>query len=242
MPNIWIDITRPIFPGMPVWPGDPPIVEEPISRVINGDDSNVTRFTLGSHTGTHIDAPSHFEPSGACVDALNPDTLIGPCLVLDLSSRQDNISRADLERTVNVPVDRLLIRTRNSLAEPNVFQENFIALSPGAAQWIVEQGILLVGVDGPSVEEYASSAYPVHHALLQAGVVIVEGLDLSCVAVGDYDLFCAPLKWVSREGIPQEILKWSYLRDTTFSLFDILKKKAPRRIPGPLRTHSQCEF
>jgi arylformamidase len=198
----WIDITRPIYPGMPVWPGDPPIVEEPVSRIADGDSSNVTRFLLGSHTGTHIDAPRHFEPSGACIDALNPDALMGPCLVLDLASGQEHIARADLERIVNVPVERLLIRTRNSFAEPTVFHKDFVALLPDAAGWIVEQGIRLIGVDGPSVEEYGSSDFPVHHALLRAGVVIVEVLDLSRVAAGDYDLFCAPLKWAGADGAP----------------------------------------
>ncbi len=200
-----IDITRPIYPGMPVWPGDPPVVEEPVSRIADGDSSNVTRFMLGSHTGTHIDAPWHFESGGATVESLPLEILCGDCRVVDLSDIRGLIAADDLSSGKFGPSRRLLIRTRNSLAVPDVFHKDFVALSPDAADWIVGQGICLLGIDGPSVEEYGSSAFPVHHALLRAGVVIVEGLDLSGVTAGDYHLFCAPLKWSGADGAPVRV-------------------------------------
>lgn len=201
----WIDVTRSISPGMPVWPGDPPVEERPVARMADGAPSNVTRFLLGSHTGTHVDPPLHMEPGGAPADALDPEVLCGPCRLVDLSAATGPITAADLDTAHADGATRLLIRTRNSSLSADAFHEDFTALTPDAAEWLVRRGVALVGVDGPSVEAYGSEDFAVHHTLLRAGVVLVEGLCLRHAPPGAYEMVCAPLKWVGSDGAPARV-------------------------------------
>jgi len=199
------DITLTISPNMPVWPGDPAVELTQVSFIDQGANANVSHLSLGVHTGTHIDAPHHFLNDHRTVESLALDVLTGPCYVLQLEQGIPSIT-ADVLAAANLPdgVTRLLFRTRNSdLWAKGVteFQTDFVAVTLDGAEWLVRHAIKLVGVDYLSVSPYKNSR-PTHEALLKAGVVIVEGLDLSRVEQGFYDLYCLPLKIAGADGAP----------------------------------------
>lgn len=199
------DISLPISSNLPVWPGDPAIVLEQVAAMDNGDEANVTRLNLSAHTGTHVDAPHHFMNDGRTVESLPLEALVGECYVLRVVNNVDEINAQVLENA-KIPqnVSRLLFRTRNSelwRGGQSRFQTDFVAVSEDGARWLVERGVKLVGVDYLSVAAY-SQPVPTHRALLAAGVVILEGLDLSQVEPGAYILYCLPLKLVGADGAP----------------------------------------
>ena len=201
-----IDLTLGIHAGLPGWPGDPPVALTPWTRLDRGDEANVSELRLGTHAGTHVDPPAHFLDGAATVDHLALDVLVGPATVVDLSAVAGPVDVADLEAASLAPgVRRLLLRTANSSLwhrSPVRFPDRYVALTPAAARWLVARGVLLVGFDFLSVESPAADGYPVHRALLGAGVVLVEGLDLSEAPAGDYLLACLPLKVVGGDGAP----------------------------------------
>jgi arylformamidase len=205
------DVTVAISERMPVWPGDRSVRIEHLESIHRGDPANVSRLHLGSHTGTHVDAPRHFLPQGLTVDKLPLDLLVGPALVAEVEPGEElAISPRELAR-VPLPKDtaRLLLKTRNSRLWENgqsEFQRDYVHLSPEAAEWLVEQGIRLVGVDYLSVEALAVEEHRVHHTLLGAGVVIIEGLDLSRVPLGPCELVCLPLKIDGGDGAPARVV------------------------------------
>lgn len=192
-----IDISRPIGPDTPVWPGDPPVVVERVTRVEAGDPADVSRLELGTHTGTHVDPPAHFLPGGVTVDALSLDVLVGPAVVADLTG-VPSIDPGAL-KSLGLPAGtvRLLLKTGR---EATAIAAGG-ALTADGARWLVDRGVLLVGADTLSVEP-GTGAYPVHRVLLGAGVVIVEGLDLRSVAAGPYQLVCLPLRITGGDGAP----------------------------------------
>jgi arylformamidase len=199
------DISLPVSPDLPVWPGDPKIVLERIRAISAGDASNDSRIDCSVHSGTHVDAPAHFIDGGASVDRLPLAVLVGPAEVVSLPD-VDRISSGDLE-ALNLAGNtrRLLLKTRNSElweAPSPHFDPDYVALDSGAARWIVEKGIRLVGVDYLSVQRFADRDATTHRVLLEAGVVIVEGLNLTSVAPGRYRLVCLPLKLVGSDGAP----------------------------------------
>jgi len=199
------DITLTISPTMPVWPGDPTVELTQTASIDQGANANVSQLNFGLHTGTHVDAPHHFLNDHRTVESLPLDVLTGRCYVLRLDDNLAAIT-ADALEAAQLPegVSRLLLRTRNSdLWTKGVtrFQTAFVAVTLDGAEWLVRRGIKLVGVDYLSVAPYKNSR-PTHVALLQAGVVILEGLDLSQVAQGFYDLYCLPLKVANSDGAP----------------------------------------
>lgn len=185
-----IDISRPLSPATPVWPGDPPVIVEPVARVEDGDPAAVSRLALGTHTGTHVDPPAHFFPGEPAVDALPLDVLMGPAVVAQFDPGP--IDGTALESTA-LPrgSSRLLLKTGGDAG----------AVTPDGARWLVERGVRLVGADTLSIEPETRD-YPVHRILLGAGVVIVEGLDLAPVAPGPYELVCLPLRIAAGDGAP----------------------------------------
>lgn len=192
-----IDISRPIGPDTPVWPGDPPVIVERVARVEAGDPADVSRLQLGTHTGTHVDPPAHFLPGGVTVDELPLDVLVGPAVVADLTG-VPSIDPGALEGLgLLAGTVRLLLKTSREAAGIAAGG----ALTAEGARWLVDRGILLVGADTLSVEP-GTGAYPVHRVLLGAGVVIVEGLDLTSVAAGPYQLVCLPLRITGGDGAP----------------------------------------
>jgi arylformamidase len=198
------DITLGISPQLPVWPGNPAIELERMNAIEAGANSNVSRLALGVHTGTHVDAPVHFIPGAAGVETLPLTVLMGRALVIHLP-RVATVTAADLDRARVPPrTRRLLIKTRNSqlwaAGEPE-FQTGFVGLAADAAQWLVDHGVALIGVDYLSVAPWKASR-PTHEILLRAGVVIVEGLNLAGIRPGRYELNCLPLRLLGCDGAP----------------------------------------
>jgi arylformamidase len=171
----------------------------------SGANVNVTRISSSVHIGTHVDAPYHFLKGGSTVESLPLDVLTGPCYVTQLPDGVEAITAEVLDRTeINSDMKRVLFGTSNShfWAKGEArFQEEFVAITEDGAEWLVERGVQLVGVDYLSVAPFNDSV-PTHKTLLQAGVVIVEGLNLSNVMRGFYDLFCLPLKIAGSDGAP----------------------------------------
>jgi arylformamidase len=198
------DISISLDPTMPTYPGDPAVSIEPVLQIAKGDAANVSRLSFGDHSGTHLDPPVHFIPGGKTVDQLDLNVLYGPARVVDMARVEKAITAHDLEhaklpkRTV-----RILFKTRNSdLWERYGFQKDFVAFAWDAAQWIVDRGIRLVGIDDLSAESFGVSEPKTHRILLGAGVIIVEGLDLRDIAPGNYTLACLPLKIKNGDGGP----------------------------------------
>ena len=197
-----VDISVPIHPGMVTYPGDPPVIVERV-RSIAADGFNLSRLDFGLHTGTHVDAPLHFVEGGASADALSLDVLVGPATVVDATAVEGPLT-ADALSTLTMPErpERLLFRTRNSeLWRRRTFAEEFVSLTEDGAQALVALGTGLVGIDYLSIGDAAA-----HRALLGAGVVALEGLDLGAVEPGEYQLVCAPLKLVGVDGTPARAL------------------------------------
>ena len=208
MPRI-IDITVPIHPGMLTYPDDPVVAIERTSDMRNGDVSNLSVLSMSTHTGTHVDPPIHFVEDGATVDTLALDTLVGPAHVVDMRG-VGSIGASELD-ALDLPADveRLLFLTDWSArwAEPTpAFPDAVTAVSAEGAGWLVDFGIRLVGTDFISIETADDPTFPVHRALLGAGIAIVEGLDLRDVPVGRYALWCLPLKIHEGDGGPARVV------------------------------------
>ena len=197
------DISLSLRARMPVYPGEATPLLEPTSQMERGDSYNVSRLTVGTHTGTHIDAPRHFLPDGASVEQIPVDVLVGPALVVEMGVEQE-ITAADLEAAaIPTGTDRLLFKTRNSrLLDDEDFRRDFVYLTLDAARWLVGRGVHLAAIDYLSIEQMDAQPNIVHQTLLEAGVVIVEGVDLRRVAPGPYLLACLPLKIEGADGSP----------------------------------------
>ena len=198
------DISLTLSPDLAVWPGDPQIVFERTREMAAGAKANVTRIALSAHTGTHLDAPLHFIEHGEDVTTLSLETLIGPAQLVEAADA-DMINAAVLDSLpIHADTERLIIKTRNSQLWSEAkatFRTDFAAVTASGAIWLVEHGIRLVGVDYLSVAPYGDSTLT-HVTLLQAGVIPVEGLNLSAVQPGRYQLICLPLKLGGCEGAP----------------------------------------
>jgi arylformamidase len=190
---------------MTVYPGDPPFAIEPVQR-LGEAPFQVSRMSMATHAGTHVDAPAHFVSGGATVDQLPLEILLGKTRVVEVVVRE-RVERRDLE-VLDLRDDlRVLLKTRMSgqLQKPG-FQEDHVYLSQDAALYLAQAGIKLVGFDYLSIDRFGSADYPAHHALLGAGVVIVEGLDLSGVEPGEYDMACLPLRVLAGDGAPARVV------------------------------------
>jgi len=206
------DVTVTLRPGMPVYPGEPGPEVEYFKRIGQNSSANVSKVSMGSHCGTHIDAPHHFIDGRATVDALSVEALLGPVHVMEHAGER-HITAADLE-ALGLPADvrRLLAKTVNGrFWEDDEFHTDFIGFAPDAARWLVDRGFVLVGIDYLSIEQFRSEKHEVHLELLEAAVVIVEGLDLRQVPPGRYKMACAPLKVAGAEGAPARVFLWDDL-------------------------------
>jgi len=208
------DITLTIRPSMPVWPGDPEVQLDRVSKIEDGANANVSHVAFSAHTGTHVDAPYHFlGDSPITVDLLPLSILTGRVYVLHIGDEVDLITASLLEQ-MDIPQHcrRLLFRTRNSKlwAEGNQsFQTDFVGLDTTAATFVINRGIQLVGIDYLSIAPYKKSR-PTHEILLKAGVVILEGANLSEVPGGRYTLYCLPLKLGGADGAPTRAILVGY--------------------------------
>lgn len=200
-------MTIPIREGMIVYDGDPPVRMSAALSMAAGDLADVTLLELGSHTGTHVDAPAHIIPGAPGVEGLAPEALIGPAVVVDASPVPGDIDAAALD-ALGLPdgVERLLLRTRGGpLWERERFTRDFPGLTEDAARALVDRGVRLVGIDYLSIAA-GSDPLPVHRVLLDRGVAIVEGLDLRRVEPGPYELVCLPMLLWGRDGAPARAL------------------------------------
>jgi arylformamidase len=202
------DISLPISEKLPTWPGDPKILLKQIRSIQAGDQANVTHLSAPVHVGTHVDAPDHFLDNGKTVEEIPLQLLVGPAVVVNTPTTT-TITAQDL-RDLKVPEGtvRLLIKTNNSrlwTAGKMEFQEDFLALGGDAAEYLVEQGIKVVGVDYLSVAPFTDPV-PTHRILLEAEILIIEGLDLSQISPGGYTLLCLPLKIQGSDGAPARAL------------------------------------
>ena len=204
MPKI-IDLSPTLSPEMPVWPGDPHVDLRRPYQLAQGDDFTLTTLRMSAHTGTHVDAPAHYLQRGVGVDALPLDALVGPARVAAIPNHVTTITAEVLSDLMLPPgLQRVLFRTRNSarrLLDAPSFDADFVAIAEDGAEWLVQRGVRLVGVDYLSVAPYNALA-ATHRILLESGVVIVEGLNLADVAPGDYTFVCLPLKLKDADGAP----------------------------------------
>jgi len=203
------DVTLTISPESIAWPGDTPVSLERFRKIEEGANANAPRINMAAHTGTHVDAPYHFFMDGKGVDQLRLDILTGPVLVVEFNTEVDMIDAQTLKEQ-NIPMGtlRVLFKTRNSQFWANQereFQPGFIGVTQEGAKYLVERSIQLVGIDYLSISPYKKSR-PTHEALLGVEMVVVEGLDLSRVSAGLYQLYCLPLKLKGADGAPARVI------------------------------------
>jgi arylformamidase len=203
-----IDVSVLLTPGVATYPGNPAFEITPVNRIAAGDSANNSRLTMGTHSGTHVDAPKHFIDDRPGVDAMSLGLLIGRARVIDMPIR-GGITAKHLEG-VGLREDlRVLLRTPNSklwnsAKEP--FHEEYTHLTGDGAKFLVDQGVKVVGVDYLSVEKFHTPGHPAHHALLGANVIIIEGLNLSEAEPGVYEMYCLPLKIEGADGAPARVV------------------------------------
>ena len=199
----WLDISVPLSPALVQWPGDRPVRIERVSNLATGADCNLSDLSLSAHTGTHVDAPAHYLADGGGADTIPLDAVIGPARVVEIAMA-DSIRGADIARLRVQPGERLLFRTRNSSAawHDAPFRTDYVYLTPEAADELVRRRVRTVGIDYLSVGAMNESGARTHRTLLQAGVCVIEGLNLVGVAPGAYELVCLPLRLVGADGAP----------------------------------------
>lgn len=201
-----LDVSVPLVAGMPAYPGNPEFELQPVKRIADGGSSNVSRLVMGTHTGTHVDAPKHFIDDGLTVDGLPLDLLIGRARVVEITKRggigAEELAAAGLREDL-----RVLLKTSNSaLWNGGGFHQDYTYVTEEGARYLVGQGVKVIGVDYLSVEQYKKAGGPAHRALLSQGVVIIEGLNLSEAEPGMYEMYCLPLRVAGGDGAPARVI------------------------------------
>jgi arylformamidase len=202
------DVSVPITSTMPVWPSDPSVNLTPAAYVMEDQNRTVrvTKIEMGSHTGTHIDAPWHMLDDGRRMNEIPIETLVGPASVFEIPHAA-SITRGSLEKLKFEGVQRVLFKTENSQHwHDGKFYEQFVYLEPEAAELLVERGVKLVGIDYLSIDKFDSETHPSHFVLLGQNVVIVEGLNLSRVEPGQYHMTALPLNLQDVDGAPTRVI------------------------------------
>ena len=199
----WIDVSVPLRSGMVHWPDNPPVSIERMLDIERGDVANVSKLSLGAHSGTHIDAPLHFFRTGNGLDAMPLTATIGRARVIEIRD-PESIKPEELRPYQIQRGERVLFKTRNSTRcwHTDDFVEDFVYISQEAARYLVVQQVQTIGVDYLSVGGFFTDGVETHHALLEAGIWIIEGLNLSEVEPGIYELICLPLKIKESDGAP----------------------------------------
>ncbi|HMA19180.1 MAG TPA: cyclase family protein, partial [Gemmatimonadaceae bacterium] len=202
----WIDVTATLDPATtPIYEGDAPMKFEFLKDMRKGDPLTLSAYSMGAHSGTHIDAPMHFVLGGASIERLSLEPLIGPARVIDISDDVQAIDAAELNRHQWRNAERVFFRTRSSLRgwmSSSTFHRDFAYIAPDAAKLLADAGVRLVGIDYISAEQFGAPAPMTHRILLGAGIPIVEGLSLERVSAGDYDAIVLPMKVAGHEGAP----------------------------------------
>lgn len=194
------DISPPITPKMPVWPGDTPLSREVLLDMRKGDNLTLSTLHATVHLGAHADGPNHYGVDGRSIDQQNLETYLGPCQVIRVAAKRAvRISPDQITTRVSAP--RVLLAT-GTYPDPTVFNEDFAALSTDLVDWLHERGVILVGVDTPSVDLFASRDLPAHNQILVHDMAILEGLLLADVPEGEYELIALPLPLVGFDASP----------------------------------------
>ena len=204
----WLDVSVTVRSKLPVWPGNPEVDLSPVQSFPQGDEVTISKITLGAHTGTHMDAPLHFIQAGKTIDEVPLDIGLGRARVIEIAN-PEMILPNELEQHDIKADERVLFKTKNSgrdLWAKQDFTEDYVYISTEAGEYLAEKEVKLVGVDYVSVGGYQKNAPEVHRALLGGGVWIVEGLELSTISPGLYDLLCLPLKLRGLEAAPVRAL------------------------------------
>ena len=201
-----LDVSVPLKQGLPTYPGNPVFELQALTRIADGGSSNVSRLVLGTHTGTHVDAPKHFIDDGAGIDELALNLLIGRARVVEINKRGP-ITAADLAEAGLREDLRVLFKTPNSaLWNSDVFHEDYAHLTEAGARYLVEQGVKVVGIDYLSIEQFKKAGAPAHRTLLSNGIIIIEGLNLADAEPGMYEMYCLPLLVTGGDGAPARVV------------------------------------
>ncbi len=197
----------PIHNDMLVWKGDPKVSIQATATVAK-DGVALSHFSFGGHTGTHIDAPSHFIANADTLDKIPLEKLIGKCRVLDLTSLDhEEISVSDLDKFNIQKGERILLKTGNfRLLKQSQFPKSYVSLSLEAANFLVEKEIMLIGIDFLGIEKKGSPGHPVHKALLSQNIINVEGIALGDIPAGEYNMICLPLNVIGVDGSPARVI------------------------------------
>lgn len=207
MPRL-IDVSRTLQHALPVWPGDPPVEYSLRARRVNDTGTNVGHLSLSLHAGTHADAFFHYDNDDATIDQLDPSIFVGPCVVVDVGRGMATVTLeavrgaiANLAMTETHLPPRVLIKT-DAWVDDAIFPHDFPGLEPALADWLGSHGIVLVGVDVPSVDAMSTPGLPAHLALGRNRITILESLRLRDVEAGVYELIALPLKIAGADGSP----------------------------------------
>jgi arylformamidase len=195
------DISQPISEGMAVWPGDRKFRTRQTLRIKKGRSCNVSELTMSTHTGTHLDAPYHFDDSGSDIASIPLQPYLGPARVVSMAVESCIVAR-DLKRIDWKGIERVLFRTRRRDLTPDRFDRDFVYLAEDGAEYLGTLGLLLVGTDSPSIDAFSSKNLQSHKYLLKHDVAILEGVRLEQVPDGDYELICLPLRLSGLDGSP----------------------------------------
>jgi len=203
MKRKWIDVSVPLHTGMVSWPGDPAVAIVPFKEIVRGGSSNVSKLSMGAHTGTHMDAPRHFFVGGRGIDTMPLEATVGPARVIQIRDRE-SVKVSELGGCRIRRGERILFKTHGSEErwKRREFDRDYVYITSEAARYLAERGVRTVGVDYLSVGGYKKDGAETHRALLGAGIWIIEGLNLSGVKPGRYDLICLPLRILDGDGAP----------------------------------------
>ena len=200
-----IDISQTIRSALPVWPGDTAFALEPVWTIEPDCPVNVSRLTLSTHSGTHADAPLHYDPRGKTIAAADPALYIGECHVFDVRASRGLVRPADFDPEIAGGCERILFRTFDHFPH-DIWVSDYVAIAPETIETLHRVGVKLVGMDGPSLDPERSKTLDAHHAVKRAGMAILEGLVLDHVAEGRYELIAAPLKIKGADASPVRAL------------------------------------
>ena len=203
----WIDISVALTDGMVHWPDDPPVEIKQILNMKDGDECNLTHLSMAAHAGTHMDAPHHFRKSGFSIDKMPLTATIGKARVIEIADKE-LITPQELKSHRIKKGERILFKTHNSKRrwDNKPFKTKFVHLSIEAAQYLSERGVQTIGIDYLSIGGYMGNVVQVHNIILQAGIWVIEGLNLSKVQAGSYELNCLPIKIAGADGAPARAL------------------------------------
>jgi arylformamidase len=206
------DISVPIYPGMPVWPGDPKVTIRQVSSIGKGDEANVSQMRMSVHTGTHIDAPKHFIEDGKTLDQIPLEKLTGGVLVMDMGEDVKEITADSIKSNPQfnelLNTSKIIFKTSNSRlweTYPETFYEDYVGVTASAAQFLAGKSLDLIGVDYLSIAPFTETDLP-HQILLEKEIILLEAVNLSGVPAGTYTLFCLPLNIVGCEGAPARVI------------------------------------